>query len=113
MIARDDRPSRIRPRITRSWYSTVTCVDNRTSTVMMKVQVVTHQRNNTMRYKTHKRNRIACIRREQGLRQLDVARRLNVYQSEVSEIERGEREPGVHLAMRIARALGKRVDEVF
>ena len=59
------------------------------------------------------RNSIKQLREEKGLRQLDLARRLNVYQSEVSAIERGEREPGVHLAKRIAKVLGKRVDEVF
>jgi putative transcriptional regulator len=60
-----------------------------------------------------KRNRIGRCRAEKGWRQLDLARRLDVYQSEVSEIERGGREPGVYLAKRIAAALGKRVDEVF
>lgn len=59
------------------------------------------------------KNRIKSLREEKGLRQLDLARRLDVYQSEVSEIERGEREPGVYLAKRIASALGKRVEEVF
>ena len=59
------------------------------------------------------RNRIARFRVENGWRQLDLARKLDVYQSEVSEIERGEREPGVYLAKRIARALGKTTDEVF
>jgi putative transcriptional regulator len=59
------------------------------------------------------RNRIAFLRAQLGWRQLDLARRLDVYQSEVSQIERGEREPGVHLAKRIARALGKTVEEVF
>ena len=33
--------------------------------------------------------------------------------AEVSAIERGEREPGVHLAKRIAKVLGKSVEEVF
>jgi len=59
------------------------------------------------------RNRIARIRAEKSWRQLDLARKLDVYQSEVSEIERGDREPGVYLAKRIARALGKKVEEVF
>ena len=58
-------------------------------------------------------NRIKQLREGKGLRQLDLARRLNVYQSEVSAIERGEREPGVHLAKRIAKVLGKSVEEVF
>ena len=59
------------------------------------------------------RNRIRIIRQEKRLRQLDLARLLDIYQSEVSEIERGERRPGVYLAKRIAKALGKRIDEVF
>ncbi|MFW6175012.1 MAG: helix-turn-helix transcriptional regulator [Chloroflexota bacterium] len=56
---------------------------------------------------------MARLRREKGWRQLDMARRLGVYQSEVSEIERGEREPGVRLAKRIARALRVSVEDVF
>jgi putative transcriptional regulator len=58
-------------------------------------------------------NKIKKIRSEKGLRQLDLARRLDIYQSEVSAIERGEREPGIHLAKRIAGMLGKSVEEVF
>lgn len=60
-----------------------------------------------------KRNNISRIREEKGWRQLNLARRLDVYQSEVSAIERGEREPGVYLAKRIARSKGKKVEEVF
>jgi putative transcriptional regulator len=59
------------------------------------------------------RNRISRFRAEKGWRQLDLARKLDVYQSEVSEIERGEREPGVYLAKRIARTLGKRIEDIF
>ncbi len=59
------------------------------------------------------RNRIGELRAEKSWRQLDLARRLDIYQSEVSAIERGEREPGVYLAKRIAKVLGKKVDEVF
>ena len=63
--------------------------------------------------KIHRRNHIKRLREARGLRQLDLARKLDVYQSEVSAIERGEREPGVHLAQRIAKVLGKSVEEVF
>jgi putative transcriptional regulator len=59
------------------------------------------------------RNKLTRIRREQQIRQLDLARRLEIHQSEVSAIECGEREPGVQLAIRVARALGKRVEDVF
>ncbi len=47
------------------------------------------------------------------MRQLDVARKLNVYQSEISEIERGEREPSVYFAKRIAKVFGTTVEEIF
>ena len=47
------------------------------------------------------------------MRQLDVARKLNVYQSEISQIERSEREPGVYLAKRIAKVLRRTVEEIF
>jgi putative transcriptional regulator len=70
-------------------------------------------RNNPITRGRRRRNRIAQWRIQKGWRQLDLARKLDVYQSEVSEIERGDREPGVYLAKRIARALGKKVDEVF
>lgn len=63
--------------------------------------------------KIQRRNGIRQLREAQGLRQLDLARRLDLYQSEVSAIERGEREPRVYLAKHIAKVLGKRVDEVF
>jgi putative transcriptional regulator len=70
-------------------------------------------RNNPIIKGRKRRNQIARWRAQKGWRQLDLARRLDVYQSEVSEIERGDREPGVYLAKRIARALGKKVEEVF
>ncbi len=47
------------------------------------------------------------------MRQLDVARKLNLYQSEISQIERGEREPGVYLAKRIAKVFGTTIEEIF
>lgn len=67
---------------------------------------------NLMRTKSF-HNRVRRFRREKGLRQLDLARRLNVYQSEVSLIERGERVPSVLLAKRVAKVLGRTVEEVF
>ena len=59
------------------------------------------------------KNIIDHLRLKKGWRQLDLARKLDIYQSEVSAIERGEREPGVFLAKRIAKVFGMKVDEVF
>lgn len=65
-----------------------------------------------MKTKLH-RNKIRRLRLEAGERQLDVARKLNLYQSEISQIERGEREPGVYLAKRIAKVFRTTVEEIF
>ena len=65
-----------------------------------------------MKTKRH-RNKIRGFRLEAGKRQLDLARKLNVYQSEISQIERGERVPGVYFAKRIAKALGRTIEEIF
>ncbi len=65
-----------------------------------------------MKTKLH-RNKIRRFRLEAGKRQLDVARKLNVYQSEISQIERGERVPSVYLAKRIAKVLGRKVEDIF
>ena len=59
------------------------------------------------------KNRIRDVRREKGLRQSDLARKVGVFQSEISEIETGERRPNVYLAKRIAEALGVSLDELF
>ena len=67
-----------------------------------------------MKIKTKRhRNNIRRVRLQLAMRQLDVARKLNVYQSEISQIERSEREPGVYLAKRIAKVLRRTVEEIF
>ena len=63
--------------------------------------------------KRHRKNRIKALREEKGWRQLDLARRLDRYQTDVSAIERGEREPGVYLAKHIAKVFNKKVEEIF
>ena len=65
-----------------------------------------------MKTKRH-RNNIRRVRIQLAMRQLDIARKLNIYQSEISQIKRSEREPGVYLAKRIAKVFGKKVDEIF
>jgi len=70
-----------------------------------------HPRTGTARRLRH--NNIAKVRRALGLRQLDLARRLDLYQGEISAIERGARIPTVYLARRIAKALRTNVDDLF
>jgi transcriptional regulator with XRE-family HTH domain len=43
------------------------------------------------------KNRIRVVRRQKGLRQIDLARMVGVFQSEISEIECGKRMPSVYL----------------
>jgi putative transcriptional regulator len=59
------------------------------------------------------RNRIKEVRKRKGLRQADLALKIGIFQSELSEIETGLRKPNVYLAKRIARALGVSLDEIF
>ena len=63
--------------------------------------------------KSKPKNRIREVRRKKGLRQSDLAKKVGIFQSEISEIETGERKPSVYLAKRIAKALGVSIDELF
>ena len=58
-------------------------------------------------------NKIREFRKEKGWRQVDLAQKLGILQSEVSDIETGKRKPNIYLAKRIAKVLGKDVNEVF
>lgn len=58
-------------------------------------------------------NRIREFRKEKRMKQSVLAEKVGIFQSEVSEIETGERKPNVYLAKRIARALGVSLDELF
>ena len=59
------------------------------------------------------KNRIREFRKKKGLRQTDLARLVGIFQSELSEIERGLRKPSVYLAKKIAKALGVSLDDLF
>ncbi len=63
--------------------------------------------------KVEAKNRIREIRRARGLRQVDLARIVGVFQSEISEIENGKRRPSVYLAKKIAKALRVSLDDLF
>jgi putative transcriptional regulator len=58
-------------------------------------------------------NKIREFRKEKGWRQVDLAQKLGILQSEVSDIETGKRKPNIYLAKRIAKVLGRDVNEVF
>ena len=59
------------------------------------------------------KNRIKELRKEKEFKQSDLAKRVGIFQSELSEIETGVRKPNVYLAKRIARALEVSLDEIF
>ena len=58
-------------------------------------------------------NRIAERRRNAGLTQHDLAHLLKVPQARISEWERGVRTPNVYTAIRLAKALSCKVEEIF
>ncbi|MEM3571545.1 MAG: helix-turn-helix transcriptional regulator [Candidatus Bathyarchaeia archaeon] len=53
------------------------------------------------------------IRVQKDLRQVNVARIVSIFQSEVFEIKTGKRKPSVYLTKRIAKALGVGLDDLF
>ena len=59
------------------------------------------------------KNRIKEFRKQKKMKQLALANKVGIFQSEVSEIETGERKPNVYLARKIAKVLGGSVDEIF
>ena len=58
-------------------------------------------------------NRIALLRVEQGVSRRDLADALGVHYQTVGYIERGEYNPSLHLALRIAEFFGVPVDVIF
>jgi putative transcriptional regulator len=58
-------------------------------------------------------NRMRVLRAEHDWTQAQLAERVGVSRQAIIAIENGKYEPGLSLAMRIARAFGKRVEDVF
>jgi len=52
-------------------------------------------------------------RKDKGWTQEEVARAVGIHRTAYTRIERGERIPGVHIAMKISSVLGKPVEELF
>ena len=58
-------------------------------------------------------NRIALLRAEQGITRRELADALGVHYQTVGYLERGEYNPSLHLALRIAEFFGLPVEVVF
>jgi DNA-binding XRE family transcriptional regulator len=63
--------------------------------------------------KIRPKNRMKEFRTLKRMKQTVLAKKVGVFQSEISEIETGERKPNIYLARKIAKALGYGVDEIF
>ena len=59
------------------------------------------------------KNSVRQLRKEAGLRQEDLARELGVSRQTIIAIENDKYNPTLELAMRIAKYLGRHVDEIF
>ena len=58
-------------------------------------------------------NRIALLRAEQGVTRRQLADALGVHHQTVGYLERGEYNPSLHLALRIAEFFGLPVETIF
>ena len=59
------------------------------------------------------RNDIKALRKKAGLRQEDLAERLGVSRQTIIAIENDKYNPTLELAMKLAKQLGKNVEEIF
>lgn len=59
------------------------------------------------------KNKLREMRKKKRKKQAALADRAGIFQSEISEIETGARNPSVYLARKIAKALGASIDEIF
>ena len=59
------------------------------------------------------KNRLRVLRAEQNWSQAELAMRVGVTRQAINAIETGRYDPGLPLAMKIARAFQKKVDDIF
>jgi putative transcriptional regulator len=59
------------------------------------------------------KNHVRALRKAMGLRQEDLARRLGVTRQTIIAVENGKYNPTLELAMKMARLLGRPVEELF
>lgn len=58
-------------------------------------------------------NKIEALRVKAGLSRQELADKVGVHYQTIGYIERGEYSPSLVLALKIAKALGKKVEQVF
>jgi len=58
-------------------------------------------------------NKIKEYRRKKKMSQEELAKRAQLSRPHLSNIENGEAQPTIEVAMRIAEALGQKVDNIF
>jgi len=59
------------------------------------------------------KNRLRVLRAEQNWSQAELGMRVGVSRQAINAIETGKYDPGLPLAMKIARAFQQRVDDIF
>jgi putative transcriptional regulator len=59
------------------------------------------------------KNRLRVLRAEQNWSQAELGMRVGVTRQAINAIETGKYDPGLPLAMRIARVFEQRVDDIF
>jgi putative transcriptional regulator len=59
------------------------------------------------------RNLVKQLRKQAGLRQEDLARELGVSRQTIIAIENDKYDPTLELAMKLAKRLGRPVEEIF
>ena len=63
--------------------------------------------------KANPKNKIKVFREGKGMKQTVLGSKVGIFQSEISEIETGERKPNVYLAKKIVKVLEKTIDDIF
>lgn len=58
-------------------------------------------------------NRVRELRGEMGITQATLAERVGVSRQSINYIEQGTYSPSVTLALRIAKVLGERIEDIF
>ncbi|MGI6441509.1 MAG: helix-turn-helix transcriptional regulator [Peptoniphilaceae bacterium] len=58
-------------------------------------------------------NMVERLRKERGLKQEELAKKIRVSRQTVSAIENGKYNPSLELAFTISKFFGKRIEEIF